>query len=364
MKKQEIWVDRGDFRHTRVVEDAVPEPADGEVLLVIESFALTANNVSYALSGDMIGYWGYFPAEDHWGKVPAWGYARVLVSRCDGVAEGERLWGFLPMASHVLLRPGHLSKRGLVDTAAHRATLPALYNGYTRMAADPPALADLQHERSLLFPLFATSYLLYDYLVDNAFFGATQVIIGSASSKTAFGLARLLYADSDSAVTVCGLTSATNRDFVAGLNAYHATLAYEDICEIDTERPAVFVDMAGDAGLTAAVHRQLGDQLRQSIKVGATHWEASSVAGEALPGPEPAFFFAPAHIARRDEQWGAGVVTQRAFAASADLAREMRDQLQIRECSGADAVVDVWESLLDNRLSPQQGRILSLVTGE
>src|SRR6056297_1598462 len=127
MKIQEVWVDRGDFRRARVVDTTLPAPAEGEVLVAIESFALTANNVSYALSGDMIGYWGYFPAQEHWGKVPAWGYARVLVSRCEGVAEGERLWGFLPLATHVLLQPGHVSARGMVDVAGHRAALPALY---------------------------------------------------------------------------------------------------------------------------------------------------------------------------------------------------------------------------------------------
>ena len=41
--------------------------------------------------------------------------------------------------------------------------------------------------RSLVFPLFTTSYVLDDYIADNDGFGATQVILGSASSKTAFG---------------------------------------------------------------------------------------------------------------------------------------------------------------------------------
>lgn len=360
MKIQEVWVDRGDFRRTRVVDATLPEPAEGEILVAIESFALTANNVSYALSGDMIGYWGYFPAQEHWGKVPAWGYARVLSSRCDAIAEGERLWGFLPMASHVLLQPGHVSAHGMVDVAGHRKALPALYNGYTRTVADPPMLADLHHERSLLFPLFATSYLLYDYLRDNDFFAARQIIIGSASSKTALGLARLLHADSDSGVSVCGLTSASNVDFVTGLNACHSVLSYGDVNRIPAETPAVFVDMAGDETLTAAVHSRMGDQLRQSIKVGATHWEATGGNDEALPGPEPAFFFAPAQISRRDEQWGQGVVMQRALAASADLARTMRGQIQIEESRGADAVIDTWNALLDNRLPPTRGMILSL----
>lgn len=359
MDGQEIWVDRGDFRNTRVVEAVVPEPAEGEILVAIESFALTANNVSYALSGDAIGYWGYFPAEAHWGKVPAWGYARVMASRCDGIAEGERLWGFLPMATHVLLEPGHAGSRGLVDMAAHRQALPSLYNGYTRTADDPPALADLRHERSLLFPLFATSYLLYDYLVDNGFFGATQVIIGSASSKTAIGLAQLLHADGK--VTVCGLTSTPNCEFVSSLNVCHSVLAYDDVDRLAVDLPSVFVDMAGNAALTAAVHEHMRGSLRQSIRVGATHWEAAPGESSSLPGPEPAFFFAPAQIARRDAQWGAGVVTQQAFAESAELARNMRHLLQIEEHRGASAVVDTWKSLLDNRLSPRKGMILSLL---
>lgn len=360
MIKQELWVDRGDFRHAKVVDSTVPALADGEVLVAIESFALTANNVSYALSGNMIGYWGYFPVEGSWGKVPAWGYARVLASRCDSIPEGERLWGFLPVASHVLLKPGHVTAHGMVDIAEHRQALPALYNRYTRTAADPPVLAELQHERSLLFPLFATSYLLYDYLLDNTFFGATQVIIGSASSKTAFGLARLLYVNAPNRVSVCGLTARSNVAFVSGLGACHTVLAYDDMDRLAVDAAAVFVDMAGDKALTAAVHARLGDQLRQSIKVGATHWEAAAGGEEFLAGPEPGFFFAPAQITRRDEQWGQGVVMQQALTACVDLARGLRGQIEIAERQGSDAVLDVWTALLDNRMPPDRGMILSL----
>ena len=50
--------------------------------MTIEKFGLTANNVSYAITGDSIGYWGYFPADDNWGKVPTWGFAHVIDSNC------------------------------------------------------------------------------------------------------------------------------------------------------------------------------------------------------------------------------------------------------------------------------------------
>ena len=48
------------------------------------------------------------------------------------------------------------------------------------------------HLRALLQPLLATSYLLFDWLMDNDCFGAEQIIIGSASSKTGLGLCKYL----------------------------------------------------------------------------------------------------------------------------------------------------------------------------
>ena len=78
----ELWVDKRDFRNTRVVEAGSPELEDGDILVSIDKFALTANNVSYAVSGDMIGYWKFFPTDDeHWGKVTVWGMADVVGSR-------------------------------------------------------------------------------------------------------------------------------------------------------------------------------------------------------------------------------------------------------------------------------------------
>ena len=179
----ELWVDRGDFRTTRVVHSEFAELADGEVRVAIDKFGLTANNVSYAVSGDVIGYWGYYPAEEGWGKVPVWGCANVIESKCPEVPEGDRLWGFFPMASHVILQPGKIREDQFTDMAEHRQALPDLYNSYRRTLAEPEFLREMETERCLLFPLFATSYLLYDYLVDNEFFGAHQVLIGSVSSR-------------------------------------------------------------------------------------------------------------------------------------------------------------------------------------
>jgi mannose-6-phosphate isomerase class I len=106
MHTTELWVERGNLRNTRIMERQLAPLGDGEVLVRIDKFGLTANNVSYAVSGDMIGYWKYYPAEGEWGKVPVWAFGDVIESRSAEIPVGERIWGFFPMATHVVLQPG------------------------------------------------------------------------------------------------------------------------------------------------------------------------------------------------------------------------------------------------------------------
>ncbi|NBS98079.1 MAG: DUF2855 family protein, partial [Betaproteobacteria bacterium] len=193
MQIKEFWVNRQQFRDIKVVMVEAPPIADGEVRVAVDRCALTANNISYLVSGEAIGYWGYFPAAEGWGKIPVWGFADVVESRCEALPVGERIWGFFPIASHLTLVPGNVTPADFIDFAPHRRELPALYNKYQRTAAEPAMLRRFEDERSLFFPLFATSWILYDYLIDNKFFGAQQIVIASVSSKTAFGLACMLH---------------------------------------------------------------------------------------------------------------------------------------------------------------------------
>jgi len=201
----ELWVNRENYRETKIMGSASRTLADAEIRVRIEKFGLTSNNVSYAVSGDMIGYWKYYPADEPWGKVPVWGIAEVVESKASEMAVGEHLYGFFPMASETVLTVGSTKADAFIDASPHRQDLPALYNQYRRTKADPAYLQSMETERCLLFPLFITSYVLYDYLVDSDYFGAEQVVIGSVSSKTGFGLAELLKQDGKKRVV--GLTS-------------------------------------------------------------------------------------------------------------------------------------------------------------
>ena len=70
--------------------------------------------------------------------------------------------------------------------------------------------------RALLFPLHITSFCLCDVLQNESYLGASQIIIVSASSKTAIGLAQGLKDESE-APKVIGLTSSKNLNFVESI---------------------------------------------------------------------------------------------------------------------------------------------------
>lgn len=360
MSDWHVLVDRDDYRNVRVV-DAVPTGlADGEVRLRVGSFGLTANNVTYAAVGDLIGYWGFFPAPDlgdgvAWGRVPVWGFADVVESRCDGVDEGERLFGYLPMSTEVVVEPTRLTERSLVDGSAHRAALPIVYNQYVRCAADPGYSPDHEAEQMLYRPLFFTSFLIDDALDDEEFFGADTVVLGSASSKTAFGTAFLLRRREG--VRVVGLTSEANAAFVRSLGCYDQVYAYGDIEELP-DGQVVLVDMSGDSDVVRRVHERYGDDLAQSMVVGVTHWEDRRPAAAPLPGPAPTMFFAPARIEQRRVDWGPGGLEQRIAEAWTPFLEFVEGRVEIEHHDGADAVVDVFSSLVENRTPPDVAHVL------
>ena len=356
----ELWVDRQQLRNTRAVTATLPPLREGEVLVAIDKFGLTSNNVSYAVSGDALGYWGYYPAEGSWGKVPVWGCADVVESRCAQVPVGDRLWGFFPMASHAVLQPGKVREDQFLDVAGHRQALPALYNGYRRTLAEPEFLRAMEVERCLLFPLFATSFVLCDYLADNDFFAAKQLLIGSVSSKTGFGLAEMLHSDPGITQRIIGLTSPANAAFVEGLGCCDEVVVYGEEARIDATLPTAYVDMSGDAHLTATLHNLLGENMVVSTMVGATHWEERGDTGE-LPGARPTFFFAPGQIAKREADWGPGVVMMRAMMASAEVAKKVQGEMSVEWCRDVQALDRLWHDLLDNRVAPSRGLMVSLL---
>jgi hypothetical protein len=353
-------VDRDDYRHTKIVEFEPAELADGEIRVRVDSFGLTANNITYAAAGDLIGYWTFFPAPDvgdgaNWGRVPVWGFADVIESRSALVVGGDRLFGYFPMSTELVITPAQVTDTALSDGAEHRTSLPPVYNRYVRCGADPGYDPDREAEQMLYRPLFFTSFLIDDFLADNDFFGADTVVLASASSKTAFGTAHLL--QQRDGLTVVGLTSTANVGFVEGLGCYDHVLSYDDVALLP-DGPAALVDMSGDAGVVRSVHERYGDDLVYSMIVGLTHWEDRAAHADPLPGPAPSMFFAPSQIDKRHADWGPGVVESKLAEAWGPFISKVSGWVTIEHRSGPDAVQEVFAETLEGAASPNVARVL------
>ena len=366
-----LLIARGDLHHTRWAPDpdASAPLAEGQARLRVEQVALTANNITYAAFGEAMKYWQFFPAPDPaFGCLPTWGFATVAESRAEGLAPGRRIWGFLPLGTHVVVQPGRVRAGGFMDQSPHRAELAAAYQAYSFCDADPawsPALEGLQ---AVLKPLFMTAFLLDDFLAADGFFGAGQLLLSSASSKTAYAtafcLARRPAAERP---RIVGLTSDSRRGFVAGLGCYDQVLGYGELATLDAQQAAVYVDFAGDAGLRRRVHEHFGERLAYSSSIGGTHWRELG-SGGGLPGPRPTLFFAPAQAKKRSapppEGWGPdGFATQLGQAWLAFLQAVQHGAepwVRIVTHQGAAAAEEAYRALLEGRADAREGVMLSL----
>jgi hypothetical protein len=336
--------------------DAEPASAQpGEAVIRVERFALTANNITYGVAGDAIGYWNFFPAPDGWGRIPVWGIGTVSASEHPEVAIGTRYYGYFPMSTELVVKPEKVSARGFTDAAAHRAQLPAVYNNYSNYSPEQGFDPSYQNHHMLYRPLFTTSFVLDDFFADNDFFGATTMILGSASSKTAFGLAFML--QRRTGLKVVGLTSASNRSFVEKLGLYHEVLTYDDVESLDLQ-PSAYVDMAGNRAVLARVHHHLGDNLRNSCGVGITHWEARE--GEApadLPGAKPTMFFAPSQIVKRNQELGPALYQEKIAEATGAFLQRVDTWVTIEEHPFSD-VDAIYQNVLQGA-QPDRGFVIT-----
>jgi len=351
----ELRVDRRNLRHCEIARRRA-SCGEGEAVLAVERFALTANNVTYAVAGDSMHYWQFFPAPEPWGCVPVWGFGRVVESRHADVNPGDRFYGYYPMASHVVVAPARVGAQGFVDGAAHRAALPPVYNQYRRVGSSS---RDDENAEMLLRPLFMTSFLIDDFLDDNGFFGARSVVLSSASSKTSIGLAFELARKRRGSVECAGLTSRANMPFVESLGYYDRCVPYDDIESLDARVPTAFVDMAGNGAVLRRVHQHFGGALRHSCIVGVTHWEAAERSAPVLPGPQPSLFFAPSRIRKRHADWGPGGLDERLGRDWTAFVAATRDWLKVENIVGPDAMRAAYLEMLEGRTTPDRGVVIA-----
>lgn len=350
-----LAVARPDLARTVLVSGSVPGLSPGEALLRVDRVGLTANNVTYAVLGETFHYWDFFPAQPRglaaeWGLVPLWGFAEVTESTVAGVEVGARVYGYLPPAGHLVVRPGRVDERGFRDASEHRAHLPSPYNVYALTIGDPTYEARREDLLVLYRPLFFTSFLLADQVADNDFFGAQVLVVSSASSKTAYGTAFLLHGRGP---RVVGLTSAGNAAFTRSLGCYDEVLSYDAVDELDPDRPTTFLDVAGDERTRVAVRERLGDRLVHETAVGITHQDARQMGGAIV-------FFAPDQLRKRTLDWGREGLDVRFGSAWRQFAPTVAGWVDVVVGHGPEALREAWLEVLAGRASPRTGHVVAL----
>lgn len=366
---KELQTSQTDITQVRLAEsqlDVNATLAEGELLLEIDKFGFSANNVTYAAAGDQLGYWQFFPASDNtdgnWGIIPVWGFANIVQSNAEGVEVGERIFGYFPTGSYLKMQNVAVFNNRLVDGAEHRAKLPAGYNTYRRVNFEPGYDSSMDDYRMLLWPLYITSYCLWDSLQHKHWHGAKQVIVVSASSKTSIGLAYAFSANEatdESTPTSIGLTSAGNRDWVESLGIYDQTISYDALSEIDNSTPSVIVDMSGNTGLLARLAQHLGDNLAFCLNVGLTHWDKAGQ-DTGIPQEKREFFFAPSHIQMRMKEWGPAEFEKRSSGFVLQATQQSAQWMQLVNLTGVAALADVYPDVCGGTLAPEKGLVVKI----
>ncbi|MCI5046150.1 MAG: DUF2855 family protein [Aquisalinus sp.] len=353
-----LEVNKADINQTRWADASLPALQEGDVKLKVDHFAFTANNITYGVIGEQFGYWKFYPVEeDGWGIIPVWGFADVTESRHPDFEVGERIYGYLPMSTDIIVKPGGIQDNQFRDISAHRENLPAIYNVFVRLKADPFYDPDLEAYRALWFPLAGTSFGLADWLQETDYQGADTILLVSASSKTSLGLAYLLDRSNLQGKTVAGLTSARNKAAVQDTGYYDKVYAYNEVSAMDAVSPTVIVDFSGNGTTLAELHRHLGDNMKHTVIVGASHWDEERK-GEGYIDERSRLFFMPAYAAERAKATGGQFVTD-LYAASQAVAKDASKWMKVVSAETRDEISQLYLDVKDGNLATNEGGIMT-----
>jgi len=354
-------VTKADLSKTRIGATADDAPlVPGEIRVRIDRFGFSANNITYGVAGDTLGYWQFFPVANDpakWGVIPVWGFADVVESNMSEISVGERLFGYFPPGDTLVMKPVDIKQGMFFEGADHRAELPRGYNAYTRVSHEPGYDTRFDDARMLLFPLYLTSFVLWDQMKEHDWYGAEQIVLISASSKTALGLAYALQKD-ETAPTCIGLTSARNVEFVKSTGAYADTFAYDNRTALPG-KPTLIVDMAGNADLLGELHQQLGANMRHTLSVGLTHWESERRSREVIKD-RTEFFFAPSRIQKRMKEWGAAEFGAKSTGFVMETAAKSAAWLNFETLDGLDGLSRIFADVRDGTIAPDRGLVVNM----
>ena len=358
-----LSLDIDDFRQSRVEQqpELTHDLVEGEICVRVDKIAMTANSISYGFAGKsgLIRYIDFYPASEGFANLPCWGYGDIVQSKHPDITIGDRIYGFLPIASHVTMVPGDISTGGFTDIRECRAVVPPFYNEYAFTKSEPGYAAEFEEAIMLFRPLFGTSFLMQSYCEDHDFYGATRIVVTSASAKTAMGFGYLMRKHFSGKIETIGLTSTKNKGFVESLDCYDVVMTYDEVGLIPVGPETLVFDVAGNEDVVTALHTRLGDTIPYSGAVGKTHWNAGAFgATRDLPGAKPVFWSAPDQIAVLRERIGSGAMMRQMGAAMIDFMMAASGWIKLSESHGPEAMAEKIRDMLDGEVGAEEGIIL------
>ncbi|UZO79573.1 DUF2855 family protein [Aquimarina sp. ERC-38] len=332
-----------------------------QVMLAIEKFSFTSNNITYGVVGEQMNYWKFFPTQPGYGIIPAWGIAHVINSNHPEVKVGQRFYGYYPMSTHLLVTAGKVSNKGFMDITEHRQALPPIYNFYVNIEQDPLFTPRTEGLISIFRPLFVTSFLINEALADQNFYDATQIMVTSASSKTAQALAFLLAhrkKEIGQEFSLVALTSDSNVAFVKNLGWYDQTISYEQISHLTADKKSIIVDFAGNHNLQFKLQTILKEDLIYNCLVGLVDWQ--NLEGENPLPKEGTFFFAPNQVEKLQKEWGVIKFQQKVGEALLQFISHAQSTISIKKYQGVEQLKQLYTDTLNGKVDPKYGNIVSL----
>ncbi|MEM7372697.1 MAG: DUF2855 family protein [Bacteroidota bacterium] len=358
MQTTNFLVHTQDFSQSKFDSQQLPELDNNQILFQIEKYAFTSNNITYAVTGHQLKYWKFFPAEKPWGRVPAWGYAKVVASKHPDVQEGMRFYGYLPMSSYLVVEADKVTPYGFKDMTSHRQEMAAIYNFYTSTAHDPAFHPQWEDYIPIIRPLFATSFLSYHFLKDEAFFQTDNILLTSASSKTALGLAFMLkQQQAEDKKQIIGLTSARNKEFVEKTGFYDLVIAYDKMSDDLPTQRSIIVDFAGNSQLMIDIHSKLGEQLLYISRIGLTDWQGGSV---VFRHPNSHFFFAPTQAQKMYKAKGVQETNLQIGQLMQAFVMQIQSWMELSYVEGNTALQSLYQNMLSGDVNPKMGYIVRI----
>jgi hypothetical protein len=356
-----LLIDKNDIRKAAISAESNQKPlSEGQILVRIDKLALTSNNITYAILGKPYKYWEFFPSgQEGKGKLPAWGFSEVVKSNHENIFVGERIYGYFPTASELVIQVGGVNKFSLLDASPHRVELPEVYNSYTRTKADLGYRQEFEELQALFQPLFITSFLLEDFLHENNYFEANQIVVTSASSKTAIAFAFALSKRAGKIPNLIGLTSASNVEFVKNLGLYGEVKSYDELESISTRLHTTITDFAGNKDLIGKIQTHFGKSLAYLALIGISHWEKQAFGTDHI-SEKTQVFFAPTHAKKRMAEWGAKGFQSKVAKIWIPFLQSAKDWVEIKKAKSTEEVSKVYADLVSGEINPREGWIVEV----